>query len=274
MRKNIVFVVELCWVFAASASWAIDVYDWRAKTEWMCAQSFTMTERQILGSMTGGRPEDLVVDKLKDAVPLIQGVGEIDAATAQIIIKSLVHSFFTDQELRLPIYTVKSVQRARMACSAAVVRYDPAGGNAEAYKRVIAEEQRKKKEQAKAQAQLREKRQQEEERTRLEEQERQDAENKSNAAEQARVRQEEENARKEEERRLKAEEEAREQRDLEKNRTEVAERQKQQDAMIKDMLKNTRTDEDIAREEAERKQKEEEAKKANSGIGGFIKSLW
>jgi hypothetical protein len=274
MKNVMMFIVALCVVLAVPASWAMDVYDWRAKTEWICAQSFTMLERQILGNMTGGRPESLVVDKLKDAVPIIQELGEIDAATAQIIIKSLVHSFFADPELRLPIYTVQSVQRARISCSADVVRYDPDGRKSEAYKNVRAEEQRKKNEQAKAKAIVREKKRQEEEKKQLEEQKRQEEENIVKATEQTRIRQEEENARKEEQRRLKAEEEAREQQALDKNRAEVAERQRQQEEAIKNMLKNIRTEEDFAREEAERKQKEEEAKKASSGIGGFIKSLW
>lgn len=118
MRKMIVYVVALWMSLVASTSQAMDVYDWRAKTAWICVQSFKMLERPILGYMAGGRPENLVVEKVKDAVPGIQELGEIDAATAQIVVKSLVHSFFTDSELRLPIYTVKSVQRARMACSA------------------------------------------------------------------------------------------------------------------------------------------------------------
>jgi flagellar biosynthesis GTPase FlhF len=195
--------------------------------------------------MAGGRPENLVVEKMKDAVPTVQNLGEIDVATAQIVVKSLVHSFFTDPELRLPIYTVKSVQNARINCSANVVRYDPDGGKAEAYRKIKTEEQRKQQKEVKAKA-----------------------------AEEARIQQEEEEARLERERQKKAEEEARQQQELEKNRAESAERQKQHEAAIKDMLKNTRTDEDIAREEAERKQKEEEARKANSGLGGFIKSLW
>jgi hypothetical protein len=274
MRKMMMFVMALCMVLTAPASWAMDVYDWRAKTEWICAQSFTMLERQILANMVGGRPENLVVEKLKDAVPVVQNLGEIDTAAAQIVIKSLVHSFFTDEELRLPIYTIRSVQKARMSCSADVVRYDSDGSKAEAYKSVRAEEQWKKNEREKVKAKKRAQKRTEEERAQIEEQIKQEEEAKTRAAEEARIRQEEENARQEEQRRLKAEEEARQHQELEKNRAEVAERQKQHDAAIKDMLKNTRTDENIAREEAEQKQKEEEARKANSGLGGFIKSLW
>jgi len=95
--------------------------------------------------MAGGRPENLVVDKLNDAVPIVQTLGEVDAPAAQIVVKSLVHSFFTDSDLRLPIYTINSVQEARMKCSASIVRYDPDGGKAEAYKNVRAEEGKSKR---------------------------------------------------------------------------------------------------------------------------------
>ncbi len=274
MSKMMVSVVVFWMGFAASTSQAMDVYDWRAKTEGICAQSFRMLERQILGNMAGGRPENLVVEKLSQYVPAVQEIGEIDATTAQVVIKSLVHSFFTDSDLRLPIYTINSVQEARMKCSASIVHYDPDGSKAEAYKHVRAERQRKKNEQNKIKAKEREKRQQEEEKVQLEEKKKQEDEANARAAEDARIRQEEENARLEEQRRLKAEEEAREQQALEKNRAEVAERQRQQDETIKNMLKNTRTDEDIAREQAEQKQKDDEAKKTNSGLGGFIKGLF
>jgi len=274
MRKIMMFVVTLCMLLAASASRAMDVYDWRAKTQWICAQSFIMLERQILGNMAGGRPENLVVDKLNGYVPTVQAIDETDVMTAQIVIKSLVHSFFTDSELQLPIYTINSVQKARMKCSADVVIYDPDGGKAEAYRNVRAEEQRKINEQKKVKAKEREKKRQVEEKARLEERKKHEDEANARAAKDARIRQEEEKARQEEQRSLKAEEEARRQQSLEKNRAEVAERQRQQDETIKKILKNVRTDEDIAREQAEQKQKEEEARKANSGLGGFIKSLW
>jgi hypothetical protein len=239
-------VVALRIILAGSVSQAMDVYDWRAKTEFICARSLSMLEWKIVASMAGGRPENLVVEKVKDTVPVIQAIGNTDVASAEIIVKSLVHSFFIDSE----------VQRAIMNCSANVVRYDPDGSKAEAYENVRAEEQRKKNEQANAKAKAEAK---------VREVERQEEEH---------ARQEEENARKEEQRRLKAEEDAREQQELEKNRAEVAERQKQQSETIANMLKNTRTEEDFAREEAERKQKEDEAQKANSGLGGLIKSLW
>ena len=245
MKKIQVYVVALCMALAASVSWAKDVYDWRAKTEGICAQSFSMLERQISGYMVGGRPENLVIGKLKDAAPIVQELGEIDAATAQIVIKSLVHSFFTDPELRQPIYTIKSIQRARMACSADVVRYDPDGGKAEAYSKIKSEEQGK-----------------------------QQKENEAKASEEGRIQQEENEASQERDRQQKAEEKDRQQKALAKNRAEAAERKKQHDAAINNMLKNTRTDEGIAKDEAERKQKEEDAKKANSGVGGLIKSLW
>lgn len=274
MRKMIVSVVALWMSLVASTSQAMDIYDWRAKTEWICIESFKMLEHPILGNMAGGRPENLVVEKVKQVVPRIQEIGEIDAATAQIVVKSLVHSFFTDAELRLPIYTINSIKRAKMDCSANVVRYDPDGSKAEAYKSVKTEEQREKNEQAKVKAKIREKKEQEEEEAQSEEREKQYAEQMAREAEEVRFREERENARQEEQRRLKAEEEARIQQDTEKRRAEVADRQRQQDETIKNMLKNTRTSEDFAREAAEQKQKEEEAKKANSGLSGLIKSLW
>lgn len=238
MKKKMTFFVVLCIMLAVStASQASDVYDWRAKTEWICAQSFKMLERPILGYMVGGRPEHLVVEKVKDAVPGIQELGEIDAATAQIVVKSLVHSFFTDSELRLPIYTVRSIQKARINCSADIVRNDPVGGKAEAYQSVKAEEQRKKEEQDEIQAKEQEQKQQEEERAQLAEQKRQEEANKAKAAEEARIRQEEENAQQAEQRRVTEEEDARMQRDAEKRRAEVAERQKQKEAIIKSMLR-------------------------------------
>lgn len=245
MRKIIRYVVALCVIFTASSSGAMDVYDWRAKTEWICAQSFQITEKQISGYMVGGRPENLVAEKLKDAVPIVQSLGEIDAPTAQIVVKSLVHSFFTDPELRTPIYTIKSIQRARLTCSAAVVSYDPDGSKAEAYGKIKSETQRKRQK-----------------------------EDEAKAAEEDRIQQKEDEARLERDRQQRAEEDARQQQSLDKNRAEAAARKKQHDAAIRDMLKSSRTDEDIAKEEAAQKQKEEDAKKANSGVGGLIKSLW
>lgn len=237
MNKMMIYVVVLWMTLAASTSQAKDVYDWRAKTEWICAMSFRILEQQIPANMAGGRPEKSVVDKLNDAVPTIQDMCETDPATAEIAVKSLVHSFFTDPELRLPIYTVRSVQKARMKCSANIIRNDPDGSKTEAYKRLKAEEQRKKDEQDELQTMEIEKRQQEEERAQLEKNKKQQEEAVAKAAEDARVRQEEDNARQEEQRRLKAEEDARMERDAEKRRAEVAERQRQQDAIIQNMLR-------------------------------------
>ncbi len=127
MRGLTAYSAALCAAVIATASWAEDVYDWRARMEGLCAQSFKFLDRPIQNAMTGGRPEKLVVEKiasLREVIPTIQSLGYVDETTARIIVQSLVHSYFTDKRLLDPLnFSVESYRQVYRNCRDAVVRY-------------------------------------------------------------------------------------------------------------------------------------------------------
>jgi len=43
-NEKMTFFTILCMALTVSTSQTMDVYDWRARTEWICAQSFRMLE--------------------------------------------------------------------------------------------------------------------------------------------------------------------------------------------------------------------------------------
>lgn len=125
MRKLRVSVLSMCIVLFASTVWSTDIYDWRASTERMCANWYSILERPTRSLMAGGRPEKDVVEKTKDATPIITG-SDIFDETQLIMVKSLVHSFFLHE----------SYQKAYSRCSAAILKYDPDGKKTESYRKV------------------------------------------------------------------------------------------------------------------------------------------
>lgn len=144
-NRNAMFIVVIIMMGVTSSVQAMDVYDWRANAENICHQSSQLLLRPISETMAGGRPENLVVERLQEAVPGIQDFGKVDKATAQIIIKSIVHSYFTDKRLSNPLnVSISSYQKIAKDCMNNVVRYDPDGKKYEAYQKYLTSDEYKK----------------------------------------------------------------------------------------------------------------------------------
>jgi len=133
MKRIKAVIVAIFMVMTVSPISAMDVYDWRARTEGLCSGN-TFKLLPIRTFMAGGRPEHLVVEKMADAIPVLQELYEIDEKTAQIIIKSYVQSYFSDARMRNPLnLSVESYKKVFSKCSAAILKHDPDGRKAELY---------------------------------------------------------------------------------------------------------------------------------------------
>lgn len=134
MRRFSVLIFFVYIVLGASSILAMDIYDWRATTERMCADAFQVLEKPIKQALAGGRPEKLVVERVKDNESALQTLCSVDDKTAQIITKSIVHSFFMDERLRNPLnLSIESYQELHKKCSVAILKYDPDGKKAKEY---------------------------------------------------------------------------------------------------------------------------------------------
>ncbi len=136
MKKFIVVSFVIILLFSASSVIAMDIYEWRAETEAMCNSGYQLRP-MILHSMAGGRPETLVVNKMREENwidGLSDGIGT-DVNTANIIVRSVIHSMFIDKRLREPInLSRESYTQMFKRCSTAVLKYDPDGSKTERWR--------------------------------------------------------------------------------------------------------------------------------------------
>jgi hypothetical protein len=254
MIKQKIAAAAFSMMLLSSWSWAMDIYDWRAETQRICSGSCKRLDRAILANMAGGRPENLVVKKIKEnnGVQAVMDFG-VDDTTAQIIITSLVHSFFADARLRNPLNSdVGSYLKAFKNCSTAILKYDPDGSKTVVYweQRQAAEE--KLRAQKEAEQMEVERREQEEYAAKQEasrkaaEEEREKKEQRAAELREAReAQQKQAKAAREEERRIESE----------KAKARAAERQKQHEDEVNNLMRGTSRSDD------------------RSTVEGFIKGL-